>query len=83
MRIISSLQIFQFTFQEHYSCFESGIGQDIYQVLGREVFPLAQQTRATLDETALETFDDLKNYYDEYQEERTQSIVKALSEVRT
>ena len=83
MRIIRSLQIFQFIFQKHYSCFEPGKCQDIYQVLGREVFPLARQQRATLDETTLETFDDLKNYYDEYEEERTQSIVKALSEVRT
>ena len=72
-----------FLFQEYYSCFEPGKSVDIYQMLARDMFPLVEKNRSTLDETALEMFEDLKNSYEEYEEERKQSVVKALSKMST
>ncbi|XP_016841123.1 uncharacterized protein LOC100679734 isoform X1 [Nasonia vitripennis] len=67
------------TLTEFYSLFRPGQSQNVYKMLAQEVFPRVRQSRELLDESALETYEDLKNYYDEYLESQLQATQTAFS----
>lgn len=55
----------------------------MYRTLAREVFPLVEQRRESLDDSALEAYDELKDYYDEYMEKELEATQAAFAKVST